>query len=54
MRAMYSEMKANDRGVIINVCGTAGNLKPSLYAAGVTANGALITLTRAPGWNEPE
>jgi NAD(P)-dependent dehydrogenase (short-subunit alcohol dehydrogenase family) len=49
MRAMYSEMKAHGRGVIINNCGTAGNQKPSLYAAGVTANGALITLTRALG-----
>ena len=49
MRAMYSAMKANHRGVIINVCGTAGNQKPSSYAAGVTANGALITLTRALG-----
>ena len=49
MRAMYSGMKANGRGVIINVCGTAGNQKPSLYAAGVTANSALITLTRALG-----
>lgn len=49
MRAMYSEMKAKGRGVIINVCGTAGNQRPSLYAAGVTANGALITMTRALG-----
>lgn len=49
MRAMYAEMKAHGRGVIINNCGTAGNQKPSLYAAGVTANGALITLTRALG-----
>ena len=49
MRAMYFGMKANGRGVIINVCGTAGNQKPSLYAAGVTANSALITLTRALG-----
>lgn len=49
MRDMYSGMKANGRGVIINVCGTAGNQKPSLYAAGVTANSALITLTRALG-----
>ena len=36
MRAMYSGMKANGRGVIINVCGTAGNQKPSLYAAAGT------------------
>ena len=49
MRAMYSEMKARGRGVIVNNCGTAGNQEPSLYAAGVAANGALITLTRALG-----
>jgi NAD(P)-dependent dehydrogenase (short-subunit alcohol dehydrogenase family) len=49
MRAIYTEMKGRGRGVIINVCGTAGNQKPSLYAAGVTANSALITLTRALG-----
>jgi NAD(P)-dependent dehydrogenase (short-subunit alcohol dehydrogenase family) len=49
MRAMYAEMKALGRGVIVNNCGTAGNQKPSDYAAGVTANGALITLTRALG-----
>lgn len=49
MRAMYAEMKARGRGVIINNIGTAGNQKPSCYAAGVTANGALITLTRALG-----
>ena len=46
---MYSKMKANGRGVIINACGTTGNQKPSLYAAGVTANSGLITLTRALG-----
>ena len=49
MRAMYAEMKTRGRGVIINNIGTAGNQKPSCYAAGVTANGALITLTRALG-----
>ena len=49
MRAMYSEMKALGRGVIVNNCGTAGNQKPSCYAAGVTANAGLIALTRALG-----
>ena len=49
MRAMYAEMKSRGRGVIVNNCGTAGNQKPSDYAAGVTANAALITLTRALG-----
>ncbi len=49
MRAIYSEMKALGRGVIVNICGTAGNQIPADYAAGITANGALITLTRALG-----
>lgn len=49
MRAIYSEMKALGRGVIVNICGTAGNQVPADYAAGITANGALITLTRALG-----
>ncbi len=49
MRAIYAEMKARGRGVIVNICGTAGNQKPSLYAAGISANSALITLTRALG-----
>ncbi len=48
-RAIYAEMKALDRGVIINICGTAGNQIPADYAAGVTANSALTTLTRALG-----
>ena len=42
-------MRALGRGVIVNICGTAGNQIPADYAAGITANGALITLTRALG-----
>ena len=49
MRAMYAEMKARGRGVIVNICGTAGNQSPADYAAGVAANSALIALTRALG-----
>lgn len=49
IRAMYAEMKQRRRGVIINNIGTAGDQNPSTYAAGVTANGGLITLTRALG-----
>jgi NAD(P)-dependent dehydrogenase (short-subunit alcohol dehydrogenase family) len=49
MRATYSRMKALGRGVIINICGTAGNQIPANYAAGVAANSALIALTRALG-----
>ena len=48
-RAIYAGMKALGRGVIINICGTAGNRIPADYAAGVTANSALTTLTRALG-----
>ncbi|MEQ9490906.1 MAG: short-chain dehydrogenase/reductase [Alphaproteobacteria bacterium] len=49
IRAMYTEMKQRGRGVIINNIGTAGDQNPSTYAAGVSANGGLITLTRALG-----
>ncbi len=49
MRNIYGHMKARSGGVILNICGTAGNQIPSDYAAGITANGALITLTRALG-----
>ena len=49
MRAMYAEMKSRGRGVIVNNIGTAGDQQPATHAAGVTANGALITLTRALG-----
>ena len=49
MRAIYSEMKALGRGVIVNTCGTAGNQIPGDYAAGITANGALRPRTRALG-----
>ncbi len=49
MRALYAEMKARGRGVIVNVIGTAGDQMPADYAAGVSANAALATLTRALG-----
>jgi len=49
MRALYREMRARGRGVIVNVIGTAGDQRPSDYAAGVSANAALATLTRALG-----
>lgn len=49
MRAMYTHMKAQGRGVIINVCGTAGNQPAADHVAATTANSALITLTRAVG-----
>lgn len=49
MRAMYDVMKTRGGGVIVNNIGTAGDQRPSGYAAGVTANSALIALTRALG-----
>ena len=49
MRALYAEMKAHGRGVIVNVIGTAGDQRPADYAAGLSANSALATLTRALG-----
>ena len=48
-RSIYGHMKVRSGGVILNICGTAGNQTPSDYIAGITANGALITLTRALG-----
>ncbi len=49
MRALYAEMKTRGRGVIVNVIGTAGDQMPADYAAGISANSALATLTRALG-----
>ena len=49
MRALYTEMKTRGRGVIVNVIGTAGDQRPANYAAGISANSALSTLTRALG-----
>jgi hypothetical protein len=49
MRALYAEMKARARGVIVNVTGTVGDQRPSEYASGVSANSALTALTRALG-----
>src|SRR4028119_2084013 len=42
-------MKARGRGVIVNVIGTAGDQMPAAYAAGISANSALVALTRALG-----
>ncbi len=49
MRALYAHMKARGRGVIVNVIGTAGDQMPADYAAGISANSALVALTRALG-----
>jgi NAD(P)-dependent dehydrogenase (short-subunit alcohol dehydrogenase family) len=49
MRVLYAEMKTRGRGVVVNVLGTAGDQRPADYAAGISANSALATLTRALG-----
>jgi NAD(P)-dependent dehydrogenase (short-subunit alcohol dehydrogenase family) len=49
MRAMYAHMKQQGRGVIVNVCGTAGNQPAADHVPATTANSALITLTKAVG-----
>lgn len=48
-RALYVKMKGRGSGVVVNVIGTAGDQSPADYAAGVSANAALATLTRALG-----
>ena len=49
MRALYADMSARGRGVIVNVIGTAGDQRAADYAAGISANAALATLTRSLG-----
>jgi NAD(P)-dependent dehydrogenase (short-subunit alcohol dehydrogenase family) len=49
MRNSDAHMKARGGGVILNICGTAGNQIRSDNAVGIAANGALITLTRPLG-----
>lgn len=48
-RLIYPKMKACGTGVIVNVCGTAGNQPASDHLPATTANSALITMTRAMG-----
>ena len=49
MREYYKKMKAHGRGVIVNIIGNAGNQEPAEYAAGVSADAMLETLTRTLG-----
>ena len=49
MRRVYANMKAKGGGVIVNVCGTAGNQPAADHLPATTANSALITLTRSVG-----
>lgn len=48
-RLIYAKMTERGSGVIVNVCGTAGNQPASDHLPATTANSALITLTRAMG-----
>ncbi|MFY0733719.1 short-chain dehydrogenase/reductase [Aurantimonas sp. NFXS3] len=48
-RLIYAQMVERGSGVIVNVCGTAGDQPPSNHLPGIVANSALITLTRAMG-----
>jgi len=48
-RLIYASMAKRGSGVIVNICGTAGNQPPSDHLPATTANSALITLTRAMG-----
>jgi len=48
-RAVYPQMKARGKGVIINVIGAAGERPRLDYIAGGTANAALMAFTRALG-----
>lgn len=49
MRAALAVMQARGRGVIVNVIGNAGDQPPAEYAAGISANAMLATLTRTLG-----
>jgi len=48
-RRFYAEMKARQRGVIINVLGVAGEKMDRTYIAGSTGNAALMASTTALG-----
>ena len=48
-RAVYAQMKAKGKGVIVNVLGNAGEKLNAAYIAGSTANAGLMAFTRALG-----
>jgi len=48
-REIYGEMAARGRGVIVNVIGTAGNIVPASYIAGVSGSASLVAFTQALG-----
>jgi len=48
-RAVYAQMKAKKRGVVVNVLGNAGEKLNAAYIAGSTGNAGLMAFTRALG-----
>ncbi len=48
-RAVYAQMKAKKKGVIVNVLGNAGEKLNAAYIAGSAANAGLMAFTRALG-----
>ncbi|HTC10024.1 MAG TPA: short-chain dehydrogenase/reductase [Acetobacteraceae bacterium] len=48
-RRFYPEMKARQRGVIINILGMAGEKMDATYIAGSTGNAGLMAFTKALG-----
>ena len=52
-RAVYAQMKAKKRGVIVNVLGAAGEKLNAAYIAGSTANAGLMAFTRTLGGASP-
>jgi NAD(P)-dependent dehydrogenase (short-subunit alcohol dehydrogenase family) len=48
-REIYGAMAARGRGVIVNVIGTAGNIVPASYIAGVSGSASLVAFTQALG-----
>ncbi len=48
-REVYGAMAARGRGVIVNVIGTAGNIVPASYIAGVSGSASLVAFTQALG-----
>lgn len=48
-REIYGAMAARGRGVVVNVIGTAGNIVPASYIAGVSGSASLVAFTQALG-----
>ncbi len=53
-RAVLAAMQQRQRGVIINIIGTAGERPSAHYVAGSGANAALMAMTRALGAASPD